>query len=183
MNLETVFDFKSNPDKEIESVFEGIEISSITCIPLETDTYDFGVIEFIRVNDGRTFTKEDIDAFTILSTLAQIEIESDAPISTFTPKEDLLLSAKNVHKYFKNGEITTHVLKGVNFDVYKGEFLCLLGESGCGKSTMLNIIGGLLNLDEGDIIFNGKNISKLSEKELTEYRRENIGYIFQSYNL
>ncbi|MBQ0099405.1 MAG: ABC transporter ATP-binding protein [Firmicutes bacterium] len=112
-----------------------------------------------------------------------MEIEAGAPLPTFTPKEELLLSAKNVHKYFKNGEITSHILKGVNFDVYKGEFLCLLGESGCGKSTMLNIIGGLLDLDEGEIKFMGKDVSKLTEKELTKYRRDNIGFIFQSYNL
>ncbi len=98
-------------------------------------------------------------------------------------EKSILISVKNVYKTYHSGEIETPVLKGINFDIYKGEFICILGESGSGKSTMLNIIGGLVNADSGSIKFNNKEIINLSEKELTEHRRKNIGYIFQNYNL
>ena len=97
--------------------------------------------------------------------------------------KDILISVKELYKTYHNRVIDTPVLKGMNFDVYKGEFLCILGESGSGKSTMLNIIGGLINADSGSLKFNDKEIINLSEKELTAHRRDNIGYIFQSYNL
>lgn len=97
--------------------------------------------------------------------------------------KDVLISVENVYKTYHAGVIDTPVLKGINFDVYKGEFICILGESGSGKSTMLNIIGGLINADSGSIKFNGKEIINLSEKNLTLHRRDNIGYIFQNYNL
>lgn len=98
-------------------------------------------------------------------------------------EKDILISVKDVYKTYHTGIIDTPVLKGINFDVYKGEFICILGESGSGKSTMLNIIGGLVNADSGSIKFNNKEIINLSERELTAHRRDNIGYIFQNYNL
>lgn len=94
-----------------------------------------------------------------------------------------ILSVKDIKKDFKNGEIVTKVLKGINFDVFEGEFLCILGESGCGKSTLLNIIGGMESPTSGSFYFKGKDYSKSNEKELTIYRRDNIGFIFQSFNL
>ena len=75
------------------------------------------------------------------------------------------------------------VLKGVNLDIREGEFLVILGESGCGKSTMLNIIGGMDQLSTGTFLFDGKDYSKADEKTLTEYRRHSVGFIFQAYNL
>lgn len=75
------------------------------------------------------------------------------------------------------------MLKGINLSVYQGEFVVLLGESGCGKSTLLNIIAGLDDATDGMVEFKGANIAGASEKELTEYRRTHIGFVFQSYNL
>lgn len=98
-------------------------------------------------------------------------------------QKDILISVRDLYKTYHSGQIETPVLKGLSMDVYKGEFLCILGESGSGKSTVLNIIGGLVNADSGSILFNGKEIIRLSEKELTVHRRDNIGYIFQAYNL
>ena len=98
-------------------------------------------------------------------------------------EKEILISVKDVYKTYHTGEIDTPVLKGINFDVYKGEFICVLGESGSGKSTILNIIGGLVDADSGSIKFKGKEIINLSEKDLTLHRRDNIGYIFQNYNL
>lgn len=77
----------------------------------------------------------------------------------------------------------SHILKGVNLNIYEGEFVILLGESGCGKSTLLNIMGGLDKADEGQLIFKGKDLLNATEEELTAYRRDNLGFVFQSYNL
>ena len=75
------------------------------------------------------------------------------------------------------------VLKGINLDIYKNEFLVILGESGCGKSTMMNIIAGMDFLTDGQLFVDGKDFSHPTETALTRYRREYLGFVFQSYNL
>ena len=95
----------------------------------------------------------------------------------------VILSLRKVIKEFKNGDTISRVLKGIDLDVYEGELLVVLGESGCGKSTMLNIIGGMDHLTDGEFRFRGEDYSHAPEDVLTEYRRQHIGFIFQSYNL
>ncbi|MBQ9272190.1 MAG: ABC transporter ATP-binding protein [Mogibacterium sp.] len=82
-----------------------------------------------------------------------------------------------------SGEEIRRILKGVDLDVFPGELVVVLGESGCGKSTLLNIIGGMDLMTEGSLLVEGKDMSRPTEYELTEYRREYIGFIFQAYNL
>ena len=82
-----------------------------------------------------------------------------------------------------SGEEIRRILKGVDLDIYPGELVVVLGESGCGKSTLLNIIGGMDRMTEGQVIVEGKDMSSPTEDELTEYRREYVGFIFQAYNL
>ncbi len=86
-------------------------------------------------------------------------------------------------KDYPSGDEVLHVLKGINLDIYKNELVIVLGESGCGKSTMVNIIGGMDNLTDGELIIEGKDFSHPTEAELTQYRREYLGFVFQSYNL
>lgn len=93
------------------------------------------------------------------------------------------IELKDVSKIYKSGETTTKANDKVNFTIEKGEFVVILGPSGAGKSTTLNILGGIDQNDEGEVFVNGKNISKLDEKGLTDYRRYEIGFIFQNYNL
>jgi len=81
------------------------------------------------------------------------------------------------------GEVKVEALKGVDFEIYDGEFVVILGPSGSGKSTMLNIIGGIDQPTEGTISYKGKCLAKASEKELTSYRRGAVGFVFQFYNL
>lgn len=88
-----------------------------------------------------------------------------------------------VHKIYKMGENEIHANNGVSFDIEKGEFVVIVGPSGAGKSTTLNILGGLDVLSEGKILVDGKEVSSYSQKELTDYRRFDIGFIFQFYNL
>lgn len=89
----------------------------------------------------------------------------------------------NIRKHFGEGDNRVEVLKGIDLMVEKGEMCVLLGPSGSGKSTLLNIIGGIDNADEGYIAINGEKTKDMSEKKLTEYRRNHLGYVFQMYNL
>ena len=75
------------------------------------------------------------------------------------------------------------MLRDLNLNIYKGEFVVLLGESGCGKSTLVNIIAGMDNLTEGSLVIEGKDFSHPSDRELTAFRRNDVGFVFQSYNL
>lgn len=93
------------------------------------------------------------------------------------------ISLKNVTKKFGEGDIQVRAINGVDLDVEKGEFITILGQSGSGKSTLLNVLGGLDSITSGEIYVDGKNIGKYSEDELSEYRRQTIGFVFQSFNL
>ena len=95
----------------------------------------------------------------------------------------MFLSVKGLKRSFGMGDSKVDVLNGIDLEIEKGEFLCILGQSGCGKSTLLNIIGGIDSPDEGSICLNNKHMKKMSQKELTMYRRDHLGYIFQMYNL
>ena len=86
-------------------------------------------------------------------------------------------------KQFQTGDTTNLVLKGINLDIYKNEFVVILGESGCGKSTMMNIVGGMDFLTGGTLLIEGKDFSHPTDDQLTKYRREYVGFIFQAYNL
>lgn len=94
-----------------------------------------------------------------------------------------LVEFKNVYKRYKMGEITLTAVDGISFEINQGEFAVVVGSSGAGKTTVLNILGGMDSPTEGDIFVDGKNISELSEKKLIEYRRFDIGFVFQFYNL
>lgn len=95
----------------------------------------------------------------------------------------MFLEIKDLKKSFGIDSNKTEVLKGINFEVNKGEFCVLLGPSGSGKSTLLNIIGGIDGADSGYISIDGEKIKDMDEKTLTKYRRKHLGYIFQMYNL
>ena len=93
------------------------------------------------------------------------------------------VSLKNVYKRYQMGEVTITASDGVSFDIEKGEFVVITGASGAGKTTVLNLMGGMDTCDEGEIIIDGKDIAKLKPRELTAYRRYDIGFVFQFYNL
>ncbi|WP_313164637.1 ABC transporter ATP-binding protein [Sedimentibacter sp.] len=96
---------------------------------------------------------------------------------------DTVLKVKNLSKNYQMGEVTVKALEDVNFEVEKGEFIVILGPSGSGKSTLLNIVGGMDNPSDGEVYFNNELITKMKDKELTYYRRNKIGFVFQFYNL
>lgn len=93
------------------------------------------------------------------------------------------ISFENVSKIYRMGEIEITALDNVSFDIDKGEFVVVLGASGAGKTTILNILGGMDTCSSGKITVDGKNISDSNDSELCEYRRNDIGFVFQFYNL
>lgn len=95
----------------------------------------------------------------------------------------MFISVENLRKSYKAGEVKTEVLKGITMKLDKGEIGVILGPSGSGKSTLMNILGGIDRSDSGRIIVDGIDVTSMKDNQLTEYRREHIGFIFQFYNL
>ncbi|MGB4661176.1 MAG: ABC transporter ATP-binding protein [Mobilitalea sp.] len=95
----------------------------------------------------------------------------------------MFLSTTNLRKFYGEGENRVEVLKGINCTIDNGQICVLHGPSGSGKSTLLNIIGGIETMDEGSMIIDDREMSSMSKKELTAYRRDSLGFVFQFYNL
>ena len=95
-----------------------------------------------------------------------------------------ILSVSDVHKKYNEGQSNeVYVLKGINFEIPPGQMTAIMGPSGCGKTTLLNLIGGLDYTTNGDILIEGNSITGMEDKDLTNFRRDNVGYIFQLFNL
>lgn len=93
------------------------------------------------------------------------------------------VSLKNVSKIYKMGEVEIRAVDGIEFDIKKGEFVVIVGPSGAGKTTVLNILGGMDTATSGQVLVDGEDIAKYSSRQLTGYRRDDIGFVFQFYNL
>jgi putative ABC transport system ATP-binding protein len=98
-------------------------------------------------------------------------------------EKNIIFGLKDICKKYVMGEVTVNALNNINIEVYEGEFLVILGTSGSGKSTLLNIMGGMDIPSSGKIFFKKEELSAYNQKKLTYYRRENIGFVFQFYNL
>ena len=95
----------------------------------------------------------------------------------------MFIEIKNARKHYGEGDALVKALDDINLSLDEGKVYVILGPSGSGKSTLLNMVGGLDSLDDGEIIISGRNISRADKKSMTEYRREDIGFVFQFYNL
>jgi putative ABC transport system ATP-binding protein len=136
------------------------------------DTTVKGAIErMVQLSTRRC--RQALVEFLTLFNMSQIP--SDAP--------DIVFHAREVTKTYSMGEVKVHALRGVDLDLFTGELVVLLGPSGSGKSTLLNILGGLDRATSGQVSYRGKDLINASDKELTEYRRNYVGFVFQFYNL
>ncbi len=97
--------------------------------------------------------------------------------------KNVVFHAEGLTKTYQMGEVQVHALRGIDLDLYQGELVVMLGPSGSGKSTLLNILGGLDSATSGNVTYMDHNLVMASEKELTEYRRYHVGFVFQFYNL
>ena len=94
-----------------------------------------------------------------------------------------VIEVKNLYKLYRVGDEVVRALDGVDFNIYKGEFCAIVGTSGSGKSTLLNMLAGLEKPTKGEVIISGEHIEKKNEEELVKFRRDNVGFIFQSFHL
>ncbi len=164
----------------------GIRTRNTLVVPLKTGTNVYGAMQLVNKdsdNDAEGFTDQDAMLAGNIAALAALDIEDKGYDVNIRTDKKVIISLRGVKKTFPSGDSVLTVLKGIDLDIFEGEFLVILGESGCGKSTMLNIVGGMDNLSEGTLTVDGKDFSHPTDKDLTEYRRDYIGFIFQSYNL
>lgn len=161
----------------------GLVTKSMICVPLNNMHDVIGCYLIVNKKNGTLYDKEELELCEHVAALAAMTIDEKGFYVELEEKKEVLISLKNVTKQYQTGETANLVLKGINLDIYKNEFVVILGESGCGKSTMMNIIGGMDFLTTGELLIEGKNFSRPTDDELTKYRREYVGFIFQAYNL
>ncbi len=161
----------------------GFSVSSMLCVGLNNLKEISGCLQLVNKKDGSLFTDDELKLCERTAALTALTIDEKGLTVNAGEKKEVLISLRGVIKDYPSGEGTVRVLKGIDLDVYKGEFLVVLGESGCGKSTMVNIIGGMDNLTEGSLIIEGIDFSHPTDHMLTQFRRDSMGFVFQSYNL
>ena len=161
----------------------GFVTKSIICAPLKNSLETIGCVEVINRRDGGVYSEEDLALCEALTGLTAIVMEEKGLQFRPSAQKEVIISLRGITKDYPSGDGVAHVLKGINLDIYKNEFLVILGESGCGKSTMVNIIAGMDSLTDGQLFVGGKDFSHPTDKELTSFRREYLGFVFQSYNL
>lgn len=155
---------------------------NILCVPIRTNVHTTGCLLLTDKESGE-YTEDEIRLCENCCAVLALDIEDKGfAFRPFENKEPIV-SVRGVTKEFMSGEELRRILKGVDLDVYPGELVVVLGESGCGKSTLLNIIGGMDVMTSGELYIEGRNMSSPTEDELTRYRRDYVGFIFQAYNL
>ena len=159
------------------------ETKTMLCVPLTDHNETIGCVQIINKLDGTNYDEEELQLCERMASLAAFTIEDKGLTVDTGEEKTVLISLRDVIKEFPSGEGVSRVLKGINLDIYENEFVVVLGESGCGKSTMMNIIGGMDFLTDGKLYIEGKDYSHPSDEEMTLFRRHYVGFIFQSYNL
>ena len=167
------------------SVFDdnGLVTKTMICVPLNNLHNVIGCVQIVNKKDGSLYAADELQLCERMASLAAITIEEKGLLVNLAEQKEVLATLKDVTKEFPSGDGVLQVLKGINLEIYKNEFVVILGESGCGKTTMMNIVGGMDFLTDGTLTIDGKDFSHPSDAELTQYRREYVGFIFQSYNL
>ena len=161
----------------------GLATRTMICVPLNNLHEIIGCVQIVNKKDGSLYDKDELQLCERMASLAAITIEEKGLLVDFGEKKEILAVLKDVIKEFPSGGGVSRVLKGINLEIYKNEFVVVLGESGCGKSTMMNIVGGMDFLTGGSLLIEGKDFSHPSDKDLTAFRRNYVGFIFQAYNL
>ena len=174
-------------DGETErSAFEaaGMSVQNLLCVPLNNLQQVIGTLAVANRKDGKPYTEDELKLCEQMAALAAITMEEKGySLETVRQGKPVLIEARKLCKDYPSGEGSLRVLRDLNINIYEGEFVVLLGESGCGKSTLVNIIAGMDNLTEGSLTIEGKDFSRPSDADLTAFRRNDVGFVFQSYNL
>lgn len=176
----------SSSDKRFDgTVFDenGLATKTIICVPVRNVKEVIGCFIVVNKKNGQFYDRNELRLCEHMSNLAGMTIAEKGLNVEIDSDKEVLASLRDVTKEYKVGDNVNKVLKGINLDIYRNEFVVILGESGCGKSTMMNIIGGMDSLTSGTLTIEGKDFSHPSDENLTDYRRKYVGFIFQQYNL
>ena len=161
----------------------GLLTKTMICVPLNNVNDVIGCYQIVNNKNGSLYDEEELELCEHVAALAAMTIEEKGFYVELEEKKQVLASLRNVTKQFQTGDTVNQVLKGINLDIYRNEFVVILGESGCGKSTMMNIVGGMDFLTSGTLLIEGKDFSRPTDGQLTDFRRNYVGFIFQAYNL
>ena len=161
----------------------GLLTKTMICVPLNNVNDVIGCYQIVNKKNGSLYDEEELELCEHVAALAAMTIDEKGFYVELEEKKQVLASLRNVTKQFQTGDTINQVLKGVNLDIYRNEFVVILGESGCGKSTMMNIVGGMDFLTSGTLLIEGKDFSRPTDGQLTDFRRNYVGFIFQAYNL
>ena len=161
----------------------GLKTKTLICVPLNDSTKTVGCVLIVNKENNLSYDREEQLLCEHMASLAAMTIAEKGLLVNRFEKKKVLATLKDVTKEFPSGDGVLQVLKGINLDIYENEFVVVLGESGCGKSTMMNIVGGMDFLTDGQLTIEGKDFSRPNDHELTAFRRQYVGFIFQSYNL
>ncbi len=159
----------------------GMDIKNTLIVPLCTKGCCYGCFQLIN-KDG-DISESDLILAGNLAALVSLDIEDKGYRMVQDEHRKPIIELNGVVKEYPSGDSILRVLDGIDLTIYEQEFLVILGESGCGKTTMLNIIGGMDHMTEGKMLVEGRDFSHPTERELTAYRKDYIGFVFQSYNL
>lgn len=156
---------------------------SMICVPLTTAKAGIGCLQFINKQDGQLFDEGDLRLTEELAALAAIALEKQGLLIKEQPDREVLNRFEGVKKDYLMGEVEVEALKETSLEIYSGELLVILGPSGSGKSTLLNLLGGMDRPSSGRIFFKDRELTGASERNMTLYRRHEVGFVFQFYNL
>lgn len=175
----------SKDDRFDGTVFDdyGLTTKTLLCVPLTNVNDVIGCWIVVNKKDGREYDEDELTLCKHMAALAGMTIDEKGFFVELDEQKEVLASLRNVTKEYGSGDTVNQVLKGINLDIYKNEFVVVLGESGCGKTTMMNIIGGMDPLTDGTLTIEGKDFSHPTDEELTDFRRKYVGFIFQHYHL
>ena len=161
----------------------GIEVKNLLLMPMQLRKEVIGCVEIFNRPENEKYSQDDISLIHSFAGLASLLMDERGYSYAPDVNKKPIMSLRGITKDYPSGLEVAHILKGIDLDIYENELLVILGESGCGKSTLLNIIGGMDSPTDGRISVDGKDFSHPSEKELVDFRRDSIGFIFQAYNL
>lgn len=161
----------------------GIITQNVLYYPMLLKGQVVGCVELLNRTLPGEYSKDEIAITNSFAGLCAMIIEEKGFSYSQNIQKKAVMTLRGIKKDYITGAGALHILKGIDLDIYEKELLVILGESGCGKSTLLNIIGGMDSPTEGEIRIDGRDFSHPTEKELIKFRRDDIGFIFQAYNL
>ena len=175
----------ANDERVGSTVYDdkGLAVQTMLCVPLNDLKKVSGCVQIINKKDGSFYDREELRLCEHMAALAAMTIDEKNFTADLGEDKEVLVKLRDITKDFPSGDGRLQVLKGINLDIYKNEFVVVLGESGCGKSTLMNIVGGMDMLSGGEMTVEGRDFSAPSDAELTKYRRNYVGFVFQQYNL